>query len=176
MADFNFGVELGPLDSAYIEKIRAWRNNPKVMRWCRQNDLISDVQQAGWFERQERDTSIKMYAVLDEGALVGVAGLTSIDRVNGHAEFSLYIAPEKHTQGYGRKALKTLLSHGFYNLGFNVIWGECLEGNRALNLFTDLGMVREGTRRQFYFKEGRLWDAHLISMTRAEWKVQAWSI
>lgn len=146
------------------------------MRWCRQNDLISDVDQAGWYDRQSRDPMIKMYAVLDSDTLIGVAGFTSIDRVNSHAEFSLYIAPDKHTQGYGRKALKTLLSHGFYNLGLNVIWGECLEGNRALNLFTELGMKQEGTRRKFYFKDGRLWDAHLISMTFEEWKGQAWSI
>ena len=140
------------------------------MRWCRQSDVISDVEQAAWFSRQSADPTIKMYAVTAQGGIVGVAGLTSIDRLARRAEFSLYIGPEHHGEGYGRKALVALFTKGFRDLALNLIWGESFDGNPAIRLFESLGMIREGTRRDFYFKDGRFIDAHLFSIRSTEWK------
>lgn len=179
MIDFGFGVCLGTLDDEWLHKIRGWRNDPRIFRWCRQDDLISKASHNKWFMDQGLDSTIRMYGVYEDGHnswnLVGVAGLTSIDRIARKAEFSLYIDPDLHQKGLGFRALKTLLSHGFYNLGLNVVWGECLDGNPAIKRFEALGMVKEGTRRDFYFKDGRLWDAHLVSMTFDMWKVMAWN-
>jgi RimJ/RimL family protein N-acetyltransferase len=111
-----------------------------------------------------------MYAVTAQGGIVGVAGLTSIDRLARRAEFSLYIGPEHHGEGYGRKALIALFTKGFRDLGLNLIWGESFDGNPAIRLFESLGMIREGTRRDFYFKDGRFIDAHLFSIRSTEWK------
>lgn len=163
------GVYLGPLDSHHNELIRSWRNDYEIWRWCRQNDLISDIDQAKWFERQSKDPSIKMYGVfsnIDE--LVGVCGLTSIDQVNRRAEFSLYIGVNHQEQGYGRKALKILLQHGFKNLGLHQIWGETFEDNPAASMFESLGFKHDGTRRSFYFKDGKFIDCHLYSVFESE--------
>ena len=167
------GLELRALDSIDAERVRAWRNDHRVWRWCRQLDLISDVAQRGWFERQAQDPSIRMYSVWlkigDGGDLVGVCGLTSLDFVNRRAEFSLYVAPEKHRQGLGRAALTLLLDHAFANLGLDQVFGEVFDGNPALALFAELGFQLDGKRRAWYYKESRAWDAHLISITRSEW-------
>lgn len=163
-------VNLAPLDSCYNEQLRTWRNRPEIMRWCRQSDVISDVEQTAWFSRQSADPTIKMYAVMGQPGIVGVAGLTSIDRLARRAEFSLYIGPEHHGEGYGRKALVALFTKGFRDLGLNLIWGESFDGNPAIRLFESLGMIREGTRRDFYFKDGRFIDAHLFSIRSTEWK------
>lgn len=106
-------------------------------------------------------------------AMVGVCGLTSIDLHNRRAEFSLYIAPALHGQGFGRKGLELLLTHGFKNLGLNVIWGEVFDGNPAAKLFRRLGFVKEGTRREFYFRDGKFIDAHIVSLTAGEWELYA---
>lgn len=170
----DFGLELAPLDSTEVEKIRAWRNNYAVWRWCRQSDVISDVEQQAWFERQSKDPTVKMYAVQTrvEGKreTVGVCGLTSIDWLNRRAEFSLYTAPEHHRKGFGREALKLLLLHGFANLGLEQIWGETFEGNHAAKMFEAIGFKKDGTRRRFYFKDGAFHDAHLYSILRDEWQ------
>jgi RimJ/RimL family protein N-acetyltransferase len=131
------------------------------------------VDQEGWFERQAKDPSVRMYRI-EFGAeklreTVGVCGLTSLDFANRRAEFSLYIGPEHQQRGFGRRALATLLVHGFQNLGLNLIWGETFEGNHAAKMFESLGFKKEGTRRQFYWKDGRFIDAHLYSITRDEW-------
>lgn len=173
MIDFGFGVSLLPLDSSDMATIRAWRNHPGVWRWCRQHDMISDYDQERWFKRQAEDPSIKMYKIGTSQGPVGVCGLTSIDPVNRRAEFSIYIAPEHQRKGLARRALNTLMAHGFRNLGLHNIWGESFDGNPAQDLFRELGFKEEGRRRNFYFRDGRFIDASLFSILEHEWKLQA---
>lgn len=167
MIDFGHGITLAPLDSGHLARIRLWRNDERIRTWCRQYDLISEQAHSEWFERQAKDPTIRMYAIYDNG-IVGVCGLTSIDQVNRRAEFSLYIDPGRHGNGLGERALKTLLHHGFYNLGLNCIWGETFEGNPAAKMFERLGMKEEGRRRDFYYRNGRFIDARLFSVLRAD--------
>ncbi len=169
-----FTLELGPLDSGMVEAIRGWRNDYAIWQFTRQNDLISDVEQADWFKVQDADPTVKMYRIQlsdcgDKASMVGVCGFTSIDYRNSKAEFSLYIAPGCQRKGLGRKALSLLLAHGFENHGFNLIYGEAVDGNPASRIFESLGLKWEGTRRDFYFKGGRRLDAHLYSILREEW-------
>jgi RimJ/RimL family protein N-acetyltransferase len=166
-------LTLEPLDSSDMGLVRAWRNDYRIWQWCRQNDLISDAEQVRWFNRQSEDPTIKMYklqmATPERTGPVGVAGLTSIDMLNRRAEFSLFIAPDFQGKGLGRVFLGMLFDHGFGNLGLNVIWGETFDQNPAARMFENLGMTKEGTRREFYFRDGRMVDAHLYSITAREW-------
>ncbi len=164
-------ITLGPLDSSDCERIRAWRNDPRIWRWCRQHDWISDANQDHWFKRQTADPTIKMYALMGNCRIVGVAGLTSIDAVNRRAEFSLYVGPEFHGLGYGADGLMALFDHGFHELNLHQIWGECFSGNDvALKLFKKMGMREDGIRRDFYFKNGAYTDCQLISILATEWR------
>lgn len=170
MIDFGRDVSLGPLDYADKEIIRGWRNDPAIWKWCRQNDVISDMDQDRWIEAQSLSQTTKMYMIHAEGWLkVGVCGLTSIDPINRRAEFSLYIAPTQQGIGFGRKALATLLDHGFKNLGLHSIWGESFAGNPAIRMFGSLGFKNEGARRDFYFRDGKFIDAYLCSILASEW-------
>lgn len=169
----NINLELQPLDSTDIGLIRSWRNDGRIWRWCRQSDVISDAEQVRWFNSLADNKTIKLYKLFvstpDTSGPVGVAGFTSIDYFNSRAEFSLYIAPEMQGKGLGRRFLEILFTHGFTNLGLNLIYGEMFEGNPAAKTFESLGMTKEGTRRQFYWKDGKRTDAHLYSITRDEW-------
>jgi len=171
--NIDFGLELAPVCRADLEQMRTWRNDHKVWRYCRQSDLISDVEQEAWFKRQSEDPTIKMYVLMRrvDGSrrAVGVCGLTSIDMLCRRAELSMYIGPEHHRKGYGREAFKLLFTHGFLNLGLNSIWIETIGKNPADDLFGELGFKAEGIRRAFYFKDGRHQDAHLYSILRDEW-------
>lgn len=169
MIDFKHGVNLQPLDSTHEEKVREWRNHPEIWKYTRQNDLISDMAQIRWFKKQSEDPSIKMYAIEHSGMTVGVCGLTSLDWPNRRAEFSLYIEPKSQKHHLGTFALKTLLDHGFINLGLHQIWGETFQENPAQKLFQKLGFKLDGVRRDFYFKGGKFIDAYLFSLLSSEW-------
>ena len=170
MIDYGRGVQLRRLHGEDAPQIYLWRNDKRIREWCRQYDLLHWGQHQAWLEMQAKDPSVSMYGIEITGTemLVVVCGLTSIDAINRRAEFSLYIAPEQQGSGYGRKALETLLNHGFRALGLNVIWGETFDGNPAAKMFEKIGFVKEGTRRDFYFRNGRFIDAHLYSIKAEE--------
>lgn len=160
-----------------------WRNKEQVRQWCRQYTLIDSQSHERWLKDISTNPKIKMYGIKSINPIpkyivpdnyrglhmhVGVCGLTSIDRVNQTAEFSLYIAPEYHRLGYGKEALKELLRVGFNNHNLNRIWGETFDGNPALKMFKAIGMRVEGTLRQSYFRDGHFIDSVIVSMLRGE--------
>jgi len=165
-------ISLAPLSSEDSSLAFNWRNNPTIFKWCRQNDFLNLPNHEKWFNSQFDDKNVKFYAIklTDENLYktIGVAGLTSIDLVNQRAEFSLYVGPENHGKGYGKEALRALVRHGFNILPLNIIWGETYEGNPAYKMFEDVGFKKEGTRREFYNREGKFIDAHLYSIKRGE--------
>ena len=152
------------------------RNNPDVRRWCRQHSLINEVQQRDWFLWQAKDPNTRMFEIVvrDQNTSpfipVGICGLTSIDWVHRRAEFSCYVFPDHRLNGYCKEALILLFNHGFRELNLHSIWGETFQDNPAYHLFVDvLGMKPEGTRREFYYKNGKYIDCHLLSILRSEW-------
>lgn len=174
MIDFGHGVGLGPLEPENQWAYFDWRNDSRIWKWCRQNDILQTWEHEQWWESLAERDDVRMYEIHStatdgETEAVGVCGLTSLDLINSRAEFSLYIDPGQHMRGLGKKALTTLLDHGFKNYGLNLIWGETYDGNPAHKMFLDMGMRQDGTRRQFYFRNGKYIDAHLVSITRDEW-------
>ena len=173
MIDFGFGVGLDAIGPELMDELREWRNDHRIRSWCRQTGLITVMDQERWFRWQNDDKATNMFAIIEpsKGAVIGVCGLTSIDFISRRAEFSLYIAPNKQGMGYGQHALQTLCKYGFYELGLNSIWGESFDKNPAMTMFKRVGFKEEGTRRQFYFKDGKFIDAHLFSLLRSEFRL-----
>ena len=148
-----------------------WRNNPAVWKWCRQNTLIDMYHHKAWEHAQSSNPNIKMFGVATGFTSIGVCGFTSIDRLNRSAEFSLYIDPDEQRKGYGKRALQTLIRHGFEDWGFNRIWGETFDGNPALKTFLEIGLTTEGTLRESYFKKGKFINSFIVSILASEFKV-----
>jgi RimJ/RimL family protein N-acetyltransferase len=170
MVDYGHGVSLQSIAREDLPQMLKWRNDLRIWQWCRQYEPIHPVAHEKWYERQASDPKLSMFKIMTaKGGFIGVCGFTDIDLVNRRAEFSLYVGPEYHGKGYGQACLKTLFTHGFKNLGLNVIWGETFFGNSAANMFEKIGMKKEGVRRQFYFRDGRFIDATLYSITASEW-------
>lgn len=176
MINHEYGIDLGSVDDCHLDRLRRWRNDPRIWQWCRQNDLISEIDQKNWLIKIKSDPTIKMYTIWTKNVtdLVGCCGFTSIDHINQRAEFSLYIGPEYHRMHFAEMALRTLFHHGFESLNLYTIWGETFSNNPALKLFNKMGMIKEGIRRNFYFKNGKFIDAHLMGINREDWKCQTY--
>lgn len=162
-------VKLSPILKEYSPQLFSWRNDENIFKWCRQVDLLTEVGHEKWMQSHQLDKSIKMYAILNERSdLIGVCGLTDIDLINQRAEFSLYIGPEFQRKGYAKEALELLIETGFSRYPLKTIWGETFDKNPAYDMFLKIGFKLEGTRRNFYFKDGHHINAHLVSITREE--------
>lgn len=170
MIDHGIGVGLRAIDPANDGgTLFRWRNTDEIRRWTRQNDELTWKRHCEWLDAQGSDPSLKMYVVVANGDCVGVCGLTSIDWQNRRAEFSLYIGPDFQGKGHGDAALRTLLHHAFITLGLNCVWGESFDENPAQAMFAKVGMTKEGTRREFYYRDGKFIGASLWSILRADW-------
>jgi RimJ/RimL family protein N-acetyltransferase len=173
--DYGFGCRLGPLHLATLHDTYNWRNDPKIYRWCRQYEPLEWSNHQDWNAGLKNKSDIKMYSILDkDSTVVGVCGLTSIDLINRHAEFSIYVGGQYQGKNHGEAALKTLCAHGFNAIGLCHIYGETFDGNPASHLFEKVGFQKEGSRRSFYFREGKFIDAHLYSVLSYEFKTK-WS-
>lgn len=163
-------MSLDTIGPELIEEMREWRNDPRIRDWCRQVGLITPRDQEKWYIAQNDDKSIRMFSIIEptKQDVIGICGLTSIDMISRRAEFSIYVAPKFQGFGFGYMALKTLVKFGFLELGLNSIWGESFDGNKAMTMFQRIGFQHEGTRRQFYFKNGQFLDAQLFSILRHE--------
>ena len=173
----NGNIRLTYICEEVSHELNKYRNDENVRRWCRQHSLINDEQQADWYLWQARDPNTRMFEIVarDQNTspfkVVGICGLTSIDWVHRRAEFSCYVFPDHRLNGYCKEALILLFNYGFRELNLHSIWGETFQDNPAYHLFVDvLGMTPEGTRREFYYKNGKYIDCHLLSILRSEWE------
>jgi len=151
------------------EKMFNWRNNPEIYRWCRQSGPLTQEQHDRWFKWMQTDSNTRMFMITEpyvdyrdknKEFCVGVCGLTNIDWIARHAEFSLYIDPLEQHKGYATEALKRLIEIGFNIYNLNKIWGETFEDNPARQLFEKLGMTSRPMHKAHYFKNGEFVDTY----------------
>lgn len=93
-----YGIELNEISDDKLEKIRAWRNHPDIIKVSIDKTIISQIQQLEWFEslRQSED---KLYLLISyKGEDIGI--ISAINE-NGKPLVTaksvvpgLYIAPE----------------------------------------------------------------------------------
>jgi RimJ/RimL family protein N-acetyltransferase len=117
-----------------------------------------------WLQSSSQEARLAVVRA-DDGALLGLTALTSIDTVNRCAELHLFIgAPETRRRGYGRAATLALLAHGFGDLGLHRIELRVLADNApARALYHACGFVEEGIKRDAAFKNGRFVDVVLMA-------------
>ncbi len=175
MTEYEYELNIRRLhDNDLIDAFRM-RNDARLWRWFRQPRPLSWAEHVHWFSSLAGDQQNIMFAITDLDYLKGVCGLTSIDRINQHAEISLYIACKDWRKGIGSQALGFLFEHAFLRENLNHLWIEAYEGSPAIPFVQTLGMMPCGVRPKFYFREGKFVDAHLFSITRDQWNESRFS-
>ncbi len=174
MVDYGYGVSFQPLNRSHCDLYLGWRNKPELRRWFRQNDLISQEDHLAWFDGLKDRKDVRMYEVLSNNIPVGVCGLTGLDLVNRRAELSCYVVSAPIGVGAWDHAIKTLLHHGFMAYGLDTIYAEPFSKNPILPLLVEIGFELEGVRRNFYMRDGKMIDAHLYSILKAEFEAVKW--
>ena len=163
------------VSSASNDKLREWRNSPEIKQFMREYREISEDMQKAWFETNaNNDTSQLHFEIHDKetDTLIGHCSLTKINWVYRNAEFGVLIGDKSSEfRGYGSDALKALIRHGFYELGFHRIYGEVYSNNqRALSAFYKIGFVKECMLRKAKFINGSFYDTICISILEDEWR------
>jgi len=170
-------VELKPLHRENLYKHFQWNNDPEL------NHLDSEIpyrrETLGTFKRrfeqmiyQPAPDSCDFEIYADDGTVIGVAYVVNISTYNRHCTLGITIGDRDYWgKGYGRAALRTLLRYCFDELNMHRVSAESFEYNEAWRkLIVWAGFKKEGTGRDYLFREGRFWDKNIYAILEAEYR------
>jgi len=168
-------VKLTAIDDADIPIIEEWFND---IRFLRHYDMVpaipKNLKQVAEMIKYYNDSQEKyIFAVRtkDNNRIIGVAGFDEIIWSNGVSTVFIGIGNNEFTgKGFGTEAMRLLLDYGFNELNFYRIQLNVIAYNeRAIKLYEKLGFIREGTLREFIFRDGKRYDMYVYGLLRHEW-------
>lgn len=109
---------------------------------------------------------------LDQEELIGVAYVARISEHNHHGQVGVTIGDREYWgRGYGRQSLGLLLTYCFEHLGLHRVSAETFEYNTAWrDLVMGMGFEKEGTARDYLYRDGRYWDKETYALLEREYR------
>ena len=155
---------LRPIDDAYIEDIRQWRN--AQLDVLRQPKPISPSEQTAYFQNQiwptleaERPNNL-LVVLLQNGQAIGYGGLVHISWADKRAEVSFLVTPEiAMNQDLYRKVFLAFLSMlqivAFEHLNFERLFTETYDIRPFhISVLEEAGFILEGTMKKHVIING----------------------
>jgi RimJ/RimL family protein N-acetyltransferase len=107
-----------------------------------------------------------------EDQLIGVAYVARISPYHHHALVGITIGEREYWgQGYGKESLRLLLRYCFQDLELHRVSAETFEYNTAWrDLIEGTGFVKEGTAREYLFRDGEYWDKAFYALLEEEYR------
>lgn len=166
-------IELVPLKllgREALEKILAIRNQEGVRKWMYTSHEIPIDEHLAWVERVTKDPRSLVFAVCDRGAdPIGLVSANSIDRLHRKTDWSYYL-DQTARGGLGKALEYTFINFVFFELGFEKLNCEVIEGNiPVINIHKKFLFKEEGFRRSNIEKDGKRLGVHFLGLTSDEW-------
>jgi len=166
-------IYLRPLEEDDLDRCLCWINDGEILSRLGRRCPMSRTLEREWLLGQyKRDDHLNLAIVLKDGDRhIGNCGFNTIDYINRNAEFGILIGDsEAWGEGYGPEAARLILKHGFEELGLHRVMLEVYSNNpRAVRAYEKVGFVREGTKREAYFRNGRFHNTLVMGILRSEW-------
>jgi RimJ/RimL family protein N-acetyltransferase len=117
-----------------------------------------------------RGKDMAEFAVDVDGALVGRCGLFAVDELSRNGEIGISFGPPHRGKGYGRDAIRVLVTYAFEHRNLHRVWLETVASNvAALRAYAAAGFVEEGRLREHAWVEGGYDDVVRMGVLRSEW-------
>ena len=155
-------------DSPGLLKIAEWRNQvPASLRAHTETPIRMEHQNA-WVKRWTRsgDEYFSIKTFLQE--TIGYGGLDKICNINKTAELSLLINPERHGEGFGKQAVRCLLTYAFEFMELNCVFIEVYRTTDAWIFWEKCGFIQEGDLKARKFWNGAYYDSVAACLLREE--------
>lgn len=166
------GVYLRPICREDLPTITAYMNDKSVTEYLSTSYPRSFESETKWLDGLSNcKTDIVLAIVLEkDDEFIGVIGLHKIDHVNGTARTGMWIGKKEHRgKGYGHIAKMMLLDYAFNTLNLRKVCSSTIAFNdRSQKCLMRCGYVKEGVRKDQYFRGGRYWDEILWAVFRSE--------
>jgi len=164
----NNGIKLGPLTDKVLALLFNWRNDYGLYKYFRQYRPITMEEHVEWFRSLHKNDKVRMFVVGLDDTIIGVCGLTSIDRVNSRAEVSCYLQFQ-HAHKL-KDVLDTLISYAFSRENLNSVFADVFENNNEKITYFEEMTKHRARVKQTYYREGNYIDSFIFTILRDEWK------
>jgi len=170
------GVRLRAVEREDIPTFVRWFNDPEVLHYLLMYRPMSMADEEHWFEGlagRQNDFLFAVDALIDDRWVhIGNTGLHRIDWKNSNASLGIALGEKQYWgQGYGTKAVRTVLRHAFLELNLHRVELEVFAYNpRAIRCYEKAGFRNEGTRRESHYHEGRYHDSYRMAILRDEFE------
>jgi len=172
-------IRFTPLQMDNIYKHFRWNNDPELNRL--DSETPYEEESLGEFKKRfekmcyapppsHRDFEIHT----QEGMLIGVAYIAGISDHHRHALIGITIGDRDYWgAGYGRESLHLLLDYCFDEVDLHRVSAETFEYNTAWReLVEGMGFTKEGTAREYLYRDGQYWDKHNYALLEDEYRSQ----
>jgi RimJ/RimL family protein N-acetyltransferase len=166
-------IDLRPIEPDDEPQLRHWINDPKVWATLNHRGPINQVRQREWIDNHGKNSRDYQFGIVvrENGALIGTTGLHGVNPVSHSATFGLMIGDtDYHNRGFGTETAQLVLRFAFEELNLNRVQLDVFDFNeRAIRVYEKAGYIREGRRRQAFYRHGEYRDVLIYSVLRAEW-------
>lgn len=173
-------VRLTPLQMENIYKHFRWNNDPELNRM--DSEIPHEEETFGQFKKRferlcfdpsPRHRHFEIYSH-EEDVLIGIAYVARISEYNHHALVGITIGDRDYWgRGYGRESLDLLLSYCFDELDLHRVSAATFEYNTAWrDLVEGMGFTKEGTAREYLYRDGRYWDKEKYALLEHEYRAR----
>ncbi|MEW6108850.1 MAG: UDP-4-amino-4,6-dideoxy-N-acetyl-beta-L-altrosamine N-acetyltransferase [Nitrospirota bacterium] len=143
--------------------IRRWRNCEDVRKWMYSDKLISRKEHSEFIKQLEKDSRNYYWLVRRNNIYLGVVSLQKVDFSHKNAYLGIYSNPG--LSGAGGTLMESLKRIAFSEFKLHTLKIESLSKNRrAINFFSRSGFFREGTLKEFVFKNGKWQDVIIMGI------------
>ncbi len=158
-----------------IEDFYQWEQTSEVTKFFSIKDGQTKEDVVRKYVEDDNDPTAKQFTIFlkqDSGLnRIGRIVLAEIEEGWKAELWRVYIAdPKIRGKGYGREAMIAIIKYCFEDLNLERFYLDHYTGNPAGELYLSLGFTYEGVLRKNCRKNGVLYDVHLMSMLRDEYK------
>jgi RimJ/RimL family protein N-acetyltransferase len=174
------GLALTPLEpwqaaefAAFIEAERA-----HLAPWLPWGASIDDEAKARAFLQRYADGTAadgsRIYALRVDGRMVGGALFRVFRPAAGLCEVGVWLAAGDQGRGYVTRAVTAMLDWALLERGLHRAEWHCVPENLSSRAVAQrLGLTLEGTLRESWEHDGRMWDTEVWAVLASEWRARA---
>lgn len=150
-----------------------WMNNPAVYSSMHYPVPVTLDKTGVWFSNvKENPKRCDMVFEDDDGNLVAMGGLTSIEGEAKKGELYIFVNPDRQKEGIGSKATRLLCQYGFEDLNLHKIYLFTNASNTgARKLYEKIGFRLEGRHRSEFINKGKFEDRMYYGLLSNEFRM-----
>jgi RimJ/RimL family protein N-acetyltransferase len=159
-----------------VRSFETWIRDPEVIRYSmtKFHRISSDGEIRNWFRTTLFDRKTYQFGITDPGtgALIGYAGISALNEIDGNCEYFIFIGDKRYWgRGIATEVTRRVVWEGFEVLNLHRIFLTASSRNPgALRAYEKAGLVFEGRLREAFFRGGEYSDKIVMGILRREYE------